>query len=75
MEGISRVEEQANQETSMKQVASRGKCSSATSVDFQGATWRYILEDSTLPNDKLHLCLYFKTNLLTSEELQVFCFD
>jgi hypothetical protein len=59
--GKCRVEEQAKQETRMKQKAClvmEATCSSATSTDFERTTQSFILEDVTLHSN---FCQNFKS--------------
>jgi hypothetical protein len=63
---IFRVEELAEQETSVKAGGKQAchleaLCSSETSVDFQRTKWRYILEYRTLHN---HRCENLKSCIL-----------
>jgi hypothetical protein len=72
---IIRVEELAEQETSVKQAASKAllaACSSETSVDFHRTTRRYIPEDRTLHKHGCENLKSYKGLLFTTKPCSCF---
>jgi hypothetical protein len=59
---IFRIEEEAKQETSMKQAASFTTCSSERSVEFQRTTWSYIPDGTT--HYSLFIYVKFRVRIL-----------